>query len=532
MSKKHLKFEVEEPETGIEKLIVTGLIANDKFTREIFHIINRKYFKGEVTGILAQWCVDYFRQYNEIPGKNILNLIELQRSKLNEEELELFPAIVDLVRIIIKKYDVSSFNTKYILTKSFKYLEVNSMDHRMKLIERALKKKDTIEAMKIFRNSAKDLFKEVRKPTELPNKELLMEVFAPDRRQSIMELPGFIGYYLKPLIRGKFLALLGPTKRGKSHWLVEFALQAALSGLNVMIFPLELTKVETQELIITRWLNKEFTEDNVDEKEYLIPIFDCLKNQRGDCEKKYCKGSNDNIFDLDTGCLNEFEDEPDHKPCSVCRKNKKKRKNYELATWFKTIVRPVMKRSDIQLFMKEFEQHCTGSLKIKDYPISTATLEDIENDLDNEEAFNNWFADVVIVDSLDNFKKNKSFGEKRHQLTDIWESSSKMSKTRNVLVVSGTQGNRAAQQKDRLEPEDVAEDWTKATVVDGLIALNERGTSSKNKTMKDKYWQRQQIELLLSRYKKFIPGHQCMVLNNFELGQVILDSEEFWFKLI
>jgi len=530
MSKKKKMFEVEEVDSSIEELILTGLISDKSFASLVYHVVKKEYFKGQLTGLLSVWCMDYFKNHKDVPQKAILNVIKMQGKRLDEEDQELIPNLKVLAKECFNRYKNESFNTEYIAAKALEYLETNFLSYKIDRIKRSLDKNNSKEAIRVYREGGKELFQEFRKLDVFPNVEALREMMNPDKRKSIMNFPGYMGHYLRPLKRGKMIAMFGPTKRGKSHWLVEWVLQGALSGLNVAYFPLEMTKNESEELIVSRWLNQEFVEEEgVTHKMYNVPIFDCLHNQRGDCEKKFCKGTNESIFNDEDGCILEFEEAPDHKACDVCRmKGKKHKKDYVISSWFTVIKRPVINRKYLKEFKEQFDLHCTGSLKIKNYFLGRGTVQDIESDLDNEETFNGWVADLIVVDSLDNLKKSSMIKDARLQTSDIWNESASTAKSRNALFVSATQGNRGSFQKDRLEAEDVAEDWNKALVVDGLFAINERGSASKNKTQKDKYWGRQQIEMLLSRYKKFIPMHQCMVLNNFALGQTLLDSEEFW----
>ena len=100
-----------------------------------------------------------------------------------------------------------------------------------------------------------------------------------------------------------------------------------------------------------------------------------------------------------------------------------------------------------------------------------------------------------------------------------------MAKERNVLCFTASQGNRGAAEKTILSEVDIAEDYSKVMIVDGLIGINSDNTS-KNKTEKDKYWQRQTLKWIAHRYKKDMRDwEKVVVLNNLTLGQVYIDSE-------
>lgn len=531
------QVEIEDVDPGIEKLIVTGMIVSDKFLGEIYHAAKGEYFKGDITGTVAEWCREYFAEHKKAPKASIREVVIVKEGTEveDQDDTDFLLNIKDFLDTALSEYSPTNFNSEYILSKALPYLEINSISVRIKMIEQALKRNDSDEALKILRDSAGEIFHEMSKPSDVPNIPELIEMYR-ENKVSIMNFPGAIGKYLNPLRRAKMVAMLGPTKRGKSHWLIEWALQGVLSGLKVIIFSLELTKAEMLELLVMRWTNQEIEEDyRITEKVYLVPVFDCLENQSGMCEHPDYIGTGDPVIDVDTGLPEPFEEHKVHVVCAECRGHidKEIASNFKISSWFEEITRPVLKEKDLHRFAKEFEVHSSGgALKIQAFPISTATMEDVEYVLDKEEVHNGWVADMIIIDSADNFKKNLKLGDKRFQLGDIWEQISRVTKTRNTLTVTATQGNRGSSKKDRLELEDIAEDFSKAMTLDALFAINERGHANKKLHEKDKYWKRQQIETLASRYKGFIAGAQIMVLQNFQLGQILLDSEFTWYTPI
>ena len=145
--------------------------------------------------------------------------------------------------------------------------------------------------------------------------------------------------------------------------------------------------------------------------------------------------------------------------------------------------------------------------------------------MDEEERLFGWVPDVIVIDYADITKKDAQFGERRHQLSDIWEQLSGMTKERNVLTFTASQGNRGSASKRTLGADDISEDWGKVMIVDGLITINE-DNKEKNKTEKDRYWQVQRLKWVAHRYKKDLrEWEECTVLQNLGLGQVCLDSE-------
>ena len=534
-----IDFDIENVDPGIEKLIILGMIADDKFLFEIYEATKPEYFKGDISATVAQWCREYFNEHGSAPKKSIWDILQIKKDTEveDDEDRDFVATITEFLKNTVTNAELKSFNREYILRKAFSYLYLNSLQVRIEKAQKALNRNEPDKAAKILDNAAKEVFEEQPKPLELPDMDAFREMYNEDK-ESIMAFPDAMGEYLKPIRRGKMIAMLGPTKRGKSHWLLEWAYQAHWQGLKVIHFSLELSRNEMLALLATRWLNKEISEEGGGIlKTYNVPVFDCLLNQIGNntCDMDLYKGTHRSVVDAEGGIWDEWEDHSNHVVCTACRHHpdREVRANYIMSTWMKQVQQETMREADLEVFKKDLQLYQNGgSFKLQTWPIGTATLSDVEAVLDKEEYINQWVPDVVVIDSADNFRKDHKFKERRFQLGDIWEQISKLAKSRNLLVITASQGNRPSAKKDRLEQEDIAEDFSKIMTLDALFGINERGHRNNEKALKDKYWQRQQIECLASRYKAFIEGHQVMTLNNFALGQVLLDSEQCWYKNI
>jgi hypothetical protein len=167
---------------------------------------------------------------------------------------------------------------------------------------------------------------------------------------------------------------------------------------------------------------------------------------------------------------------------------------------------------------------------MQEHLVGTATWANIYDALDFEEKTNGWVPDMIVIDSLDSMVKDRKMGDYRHQIGNIWEYAAQLAVQRNVILISATQGNRFSFVKDRLDITDVAEDWSKAMVATAVCAINARGTANPNPAQTDLYWQRQQIEWLIHRFKKLNLGTQCITLNNIGFNSVALDSAKAYYQ--
>lgn len=505
---------VETVENSVEDLIITGMIVDTRFFREIQRAAKPEYFSSDISKILVFWLRDYFFANGcNSPGEQIKEIYELNKGELDSDE-----AVI--VRLFLKKiseeYSGRIFNTTYVLPKALKHLEKNAYEYKIKKIANELKKDNLDAAKLIFHSTSKEIFEEVTQWKSLSDEELLHSWWD-KKKESAFSFPGALGRYLPKIERGRLYAMLGPPKRGKTFWLLEWAYNAAIEGLNTVVFSLEMPEDE----IDSRWKEKLAARQIMEEKSsiYKIPVLDCKHNQTGECSLKKRKSK---IVVSDSKSLYSFEEHKKHKPCIECKDDPS---IFIPSHWIIEKEFPRLTRKEAERKQKAFD-HIAGKdrVRIKSFPISTATVEDLENSLNELEMNTGFIPDMVVVDYADIIKEDLRLGEKRHRIGDIWKQLSRMAKIRNVVLVTASQGTKLSDTKNRLEKGDAAEDWSKIMTIDGLFAINEQNYEKANQYQTDKYWQIQRIETLTLRYGKFIPGRHCVVFNDLDRGQICIDS--------
>lgn len=512
-----------EVKSNQEDLFLTGMIISDDFLKGIAHVMEPQYFKSPHVRTVCKWVLDYYVEHDKAPGSYIQDIfdVESRNTSLPDQEL-----IERLLITISTKYKNKPFNSGYLLPKMIEYIRERVVEICLEDAQWNLKRKGPSEAWEILNK-----IKEVREKT--PKGFSFFRDFSKRfdnwyyaNKREIMRFPGALGHYMAPLIRKKLIAYMGKPKGGKSWWLLYTAYIASTFRLNVAFFSLEMSEEEVEERLATMLAAAEFGSGK---KTYKIPVMDCYNNQDGSCVKSICRNPGESILVSDKPPLYEMTP---HIVCTECRKNWDEEDaadihtDYEFASWMEEIEKIKLSPKEIEKRIEQFKLHFgEDTLKIFTYRISTATIADMEEDLDHVEKMENWVPDVVIVDYADIAQKNQGMSERRHQLSDIWEQLSGLAKYRNVLCFTASQGNRGAATKVWMGAEDIAEDYGKVMIVDGLIAINEDNTK-KHRQFKDKYWQRQQLKWIAHRYKKDIKDWECCtVLNNLTLGQVALDSE-------
>ena len=506
-----------------EDLFLTGMIISEDFMKGISHVMEPRFFRSPHIRTVSGWVLEYYEKFKNVPGSEIQSIfdVESRNSDLADREL-----IERLLTTISARYAGKPYNTGYLLPKMLDYLRERVVEIAIEDAAWSLKKDGATAAWKTLSEIRKVNEKMPRGVTFLRDFDARFDAWFYQDKQEIMRFPGALGHYFAPLLRKKLFAFMGKPKSGKSWWLLYVAYVAVMFKLNVAFFSLEMDASEVEERFATMLTYREFGEGL---SPYKIPVFDCIKNQDGSCVKSVCTNPGEGI--LEENEVPEYESTP-HLICTECRKDWSQQfmteidSDFEYATWMEEEEYEKLSPSEIKKTIDGFKLHFgQDTMKIFSHRIGTASVSDMEEELDDTEEREGWIPDVIIVDYADIAKKEKSLIERRHQLSDIWEQLSGCMKERNALGFTASQGNRGSMSKTSLEAEDIAEDFGKVMIVDGLIGINEDNTQ-KGKTNKDRYWQRQNLKWIAHRYKKDIrEWEKCMILGNLTLGQVCIDSE-------
>jgi hypothetical protein len=98
-----------------------------------------------------------------------------------------------------------------------------------------------------------------------------------------------------------------------------------------------------------------------------------------------------------------------------------------------------------------------------------------------------------------------------------WKTLKNLADSYNALVVTASQSNRASFDKKNVTQTDIADDIRKVAHVDGMIALNQMEEEKRRGIMRVSY--------IAGRDHSFDQRRSCVVLQQLDLGQTLLDSE-------
>jgi hypothetical protein len=326
---------------------------------------------------------------------------------------------------------------------------------------------------------------------------------------SIFKMPGALGEMIGPIERGWLIGILGTYKRGKSHSLLDFAVNALYQRLKVVFISLEMNEQNIKERLYKRI--GAFGSGGKDE--YTYPVFDCTANQMGTCIRKE-RVNQIRLFNEDN-TLPDFNPRSEYRSCTYCRKNIPDL--YETAMWFETLKVQQMTHKNVKRELNGLATMAgSNNLRIKCYPRFSASVADMERDLDILEQTEGFYADMVVFDYANIFKPEESQGSKIELLDTIWKTLAAMTSRRHVIGITGAQGTRGSIYKKSLQQDDLAEWIGVLGHTDIWLALNQTPEEKRAKIMR--------IGVLAHRHREFNESDQVTLLQQLQTGQFNLDS--------
>ncbi len=500
----------------IEKRLLTGLIISDKMISSLFHLLQPDTLELEVSKIVCKWIINYYSDYKQAPKGHIRDIFEAERKNLKQgldEEIAQF--LAKLSEEYLSSDNPEGINDDYLIDRAKEYLKERHLRKLATDLTSLLDIGRVEEAEKVY-DTRKQLIQEASykwsKPFDDPY--FLNTVFE-EADQPLFRLKGHLGDLIGDLHRGWLLAVMGPMKRGKTWSLQDIAFDAMLSRKRVAYISLEM-----KDKHLAPRIYKELGVFGDEGGDYIYPCFDCLNNQDGSCNKKIKINQTPfpKTFDPKSSSL--------YKPCSVCRKIESERKDFLAAVWY--FVAPASKltianvRKELKTFQRSYGKN---RLRLISFPAFSATLGDINDQLDELEVAEGFIPDVIITDYASIMAPEHHYNDPRHVVDEIFRGHKRMAQERDALVVTGAQSlgtGREALNKDIQDERDIGMNAYILAHLDILMVLDQTVEEKENGV-----WR---MGVLEHRWRKFNKRRQVMALQQLELGQPVLDTEMIYWN--
>jgi hypothetical protein len=495
-------------DTKIEEQILTGMIISDVFCRDISPLLSKETIETPYLAKVIKWCQDYFEEYKQAPGIHIQDIFEVEKENLDAPEQE---AITNILIKLSEQYEVTTINDEYLKDEAIKLIRIRALKHSAAQTTLLVDAGRIDEAEKVHK-----AYREISFQTsgwEDPFRPEVMENHFADeraRKSYLFQLPGAIGSFMGPFERNWLVGILAPAKRGKTFWAIEFVVQSIFARRKSIMISLEMNLPRTRKRIYKR-----LTAMSDENKDYIYPVFDCIKNQDNTCNKALRKNGT-RLLDSD-GQKPIYDPDLKYSTCAVCRGNK----DFVPATWLTSVrVEKMRHRKAIKMMRAQAAQlgynEASGSnLRILAYPAFSANLSRIRGDI--EKLIDNGFIpDSIAIDYPDILAPEDGRITGRERIDQTWKTLKGMTDEMHCCIFAPSQANRGSFDKKNVVQTDAAEDIRKIANCDLFLAINQ--------TPQEKRASVTRISRIASRDADFDQYRSVICLQQLALGQICLDS--------
>jgi len=511
-----LRITREKVNTDIEQQILINLITNTSFISQTCTLINTSLFSSDYISRIAEWCLDYFKQYNQAPNKYIEIIF---KEKALDMEVEVRENIGNFLSNLSDKYiENPDVNISYLIDKTKDFF-------KRKLYAQFLSNLRNIE-----KGSIEDLEGKIdaeikqlsiQKPSLFTFSKPLEKINLHSEREESLVLSkdecGKLGNFLGDMRKEWLVSFQAPEKGGKSFMMNEMAFLGLEQNRKVLFISLEMSQYEVEERIYNR-LTGAYAES---EEINIYPVMDCEHNQNGECNKT-CRVNRINIYyngeKLQYPPPKAFSD---YKPCTFCRNHPTEWMDFQPETWFKEIRVPKLTNSLKKKKIKRFKTLYPGcDLVVKSFNAMEATMNDVEQYVTSLENNIGFYPDMIVLDYIDilDCKESGLFG--RDKIDYNWKKAKQLAQKKHVLLVTGEQSRRLFG-KEVQDVDDASEDKRKNAHIDAKFSINQ--------TKEEKEVETRRLGQLLHRHRK-TSNLMLYCLGFLEIGQPVLDCETTFYK--
>jgi replicative DNA helicase len=514
----------QNEEQFIERRIATGLIISTQYITKIHKIWNSTFILSKELRTICNWCLEFYNEFGTAPGRQIEDIYLANVKKIQDTQSEL---IENLLADLSDEYTrEEKFNVNYLVDQTITYFDSQQLTQLVEEIEDSLDKGEVKEAKNIASRfspqtsiSATDL--------DLSSEDVYSKIEDAFRNAAspLVLYPNQLGKFLNAqLVRGGFVALLAPEKRGKTWFMLDLAMRASEQGTNVAFFQAgDMTEGEQLKRVSIN-LARKSDQERYSGKMY-EPRRDCIYNQDDSCTKAERESSIGLFPGVEEDVIRKQitkdeviaaqEENPDYVPCFNCKK-------YWTSKWGVPAYEEVdvggqLTEAEAKKAVEKFFVKKKRGFMLSTHPSKTLTVSNINSILDSWEKEKGFVPDLIVVDYVDILaaESNKDF---RHQENEKWTGLRSMSEARHSLVVTATQADANAYKADTLNLSNFSEDKRKFAHVTAMYGLNQdvKGREKKMGIMR--------INQLVVREEAFDSANHVTVLQNLSRGLPVLQS--------
>jgi replicative DNA helicase len=125
--------------------------------------------------------------------------------------------------------------------------------------------------------------------------------------------------------------------------------------------------------------------------------------------------------------------------------------------------------------LKYYKEHACdlGRLKIKEYPMNTASVQTLRAHIDKC-TMHGFRPDLLIIDYADIMRSSRQFDSLRHELKLIYEELRTLGQSLKIPIWSASQSNKEGALSDVIDGTNMSEAYAKAAVADVIITVSRK----------------------------------------------------------
>lgn len=497
-----------------EKFVITNLILNSHLCKAVLDVTDPLFFKSKGVHIILKWVKSHYIEFNEALGSKINDYYALDAVLLDEPIKDQIANILEHLSNV-QSADYEVHNIDYLVSRAITLYKKKFFENQIKIAHSFIEKGEIDRAEEALAKrfeyiSLANTAKNLDDPEYI--QDAISLIYKGEEEDPFFMWEDQLGQFIGRIEPGWFISFIAPPKVGKTTFLIETLIAALLMRKNVVFFSFEMPIKQ----ILARILKRITGLCTPGGGDYYVPVFDCRANQRGFCTKPERLGIGD-IVDPEGGNVRPFSKDIEWTPCAECRGTK----DFDIASWKVKVEKPeideVSFRKMVNAFMVLYGRHCKPIF----YPSKTATVVEVNRDIDALIATENFIPDLIIIDYADLFKpiNGAGGGQKRLELDSIWEELRALGQSRLVGLITASQTSKNAVNSKFIRQQDIAEDFSKIAKLDRGIGI------AQTEDMKELGLVN--INIVADRHEEFMISHTCTVLQDLKSGQGHLDSEYF-----
>jgi len=457
-------MKIEKRSNNKERLILIGMIVDKMVLGRISSKWQRGMFKSRWANIIADWCVSFYRKYEDVPMNQIESLFESWAAETNDKEA--VKLVEKFLGSLSEEYEAlqEESNSGYIIDMAGEYFNQIRIERLIDTIQGDVDRGKVGEAINhtvAFNQIEMGVGEGIN---VLQDKEAIKEALA-SKQEPLIKFPKALGkFFQHSLEREGFIAFMGPEGRGKSFILQEMAWQSMIQRRRVAMF--EVGDM-SQNQIMRRFLIRLSHH----------PIFPTVVDY-----PKTLSKNNEGGVDV------EFEEI-----------------RFEEKLNFRTAVRACKK------IMKRKVRSKHPYLKLSSHPNSTLSVKGIHSILEGW-GQEDWIPDVVVIDYADILDMSYSGLEGRDCINETWKQLRSLSQIYHCLVITATQADSASYESNLIRRKNFSEDKRKFSHVTGMIGINQTDPEEKDMGVMRLNWLKLRDGLYFENKCVYVVG--CLAMAN------------------